>query len=165
MKRSTSIRRNVIMASAAIMEAPAAPEAAPNPLDHKPQNPAGPLSSQASLEKRFAVEIRSRAEAAITAAKAGQTAVFVEPPPLFHSSREIKDKQTSLLQKNMYIESDVVVDDTGAGAPLQTDVPVYVMLPLDTVRNDGFMNNARAMEMAFRALKNAGVTGVMIDVW
>ncbi|GAQ79925.1 beta-amylase [Klebsormidium nitens] len=123
------------------------------------------LASQLSLEQKFAEEIRNRAEAAIAAANGGQTAVFIEPPPLFHSSREQVGLAESLLRKQMYIETDVTVDDTGVNAPLQTDVPVYVMLPLDTVRNDGFVNNPRAMEMAFRALKQAGCTGVMIDVW
>lgn len=123
------------------------------------------LASQLSLEQKFAEEIRNRAEAAIAAANGGQTAVFIEPPPLFHLSREQMGLAESILKKQMYIETDVTVDDTGVNVPLQTDVPVYVMLPLDTVRKDGFVNNPRAMEMAFRALKQAGCTGVMIDVW
>ena len=155
--RSSTLSREA-MASAAVLSAPAPGSAKGSHLpensflgggaNHSQSN-SQPLASQLSLEQRFAEEIRNRAEAAIAAANGGQTAVFIEPPPLFHSSRELLDGQAglgeSLLQKKMYIETDVTVDDTGVNAPLQTDVPVYVMLPLDTVRNDGFVNNPRAM--------------------
>jgi len=44
-------------------------------------------------------------------------------------------------------------------------VPVYVMLPLDTVRPDGVLNRKKAMWTSLMALKKAGVEGVMVDVW
>ncbi|ONK73447.1 uncharacterized protein A4U43_C04F31590 [Asparagus officinalis] len=45
-------------------------------------------------------------------------------------------------------------------------VPVYVMLPLDTVSmNGGGVNRGRAMNASLMALKRAGVEGVMVDVW
>lgn len=46
-----------------------------------------------------------------------------------------------------------------------TRVPVYVMLPLDTVCNGGKLNKPRAMNASLMALKTAGVEGVMVDVW
>ncbi|WOL05778.1 beta-amylase 1, chloroplastic [Canna indica] len=44
-------------------------------------------------------------------------------------------------------------------------VPVYVMLPLDTVRPGGGLNRKKAMNASLMALKSAGVAGVMVDVW
>ncbi|XP_054808308.1 beta-amylase 3, chloroplastic-like [Prosopis cineraria] len=44
-------------------------------------------------------------------------------------------------------------------------VPVFVMLPLDTVTMGGTLNKARAMNASLMALKNAGVEGVMVDAW
>ncbi|XP_074565611.1 beta-amylase 1, chloroplastic-like [Curcuma longa] len=44
-------------------------------------------------------------------------------------------------------------------------VPVFVMMPLDTVRPGGGLNRKKAMNASLMALKNAGVEGVMVDVW
>uniref|UniRef100_A0A0C9RVT0 Beta-amylase n=1 Tax=Wollemia nobilis TaxID=56998 RepID=A0A0C9RVT0_9CONI len=44
-------------------------------------------------------------------------------------------------------------------------VPVFVMLPLDTVRVNNTVHRKRAMDVSLRALKTAGVEGVMVDVW
>lgn len=44
-------------------------------------------------------------------------------------------------------------------------VPVFVMLPLDTVSVNGSLNKARAMNASLMALKTAGVEGVMVDAW
>ncbi|KAJ0666121.1 putative beta-amylase [Helianthus annuus] len=44
-------------------------------------------------------------------------------------------------------------------------VPVYVMLPLDTVTLGGHLNKPKAMNASLMALKSAGVEGVMVDVW
>lgn len=44
-------------------------------------------------------------------------------------------------------------------------VPVFVMLPLDTVSIGGHMNKPRAMLASLMALKSAGAEGVMVDAW
>jgi beta-amylase len=45
-------------------------------------------------------------------------------------------------------------------------VPVFVMMPLDTVRKDGnALNRRRAVEASLAALKSAGAEGIMVDVW
>ncbi|KAL3645571.1 Beta-amylase 3, chloroplastic [Castilleja foliolosa] len=44
-------------------------------------------------------------------------------------------------------------------------VPVFVMLPLDTISIGGNLNKARAMLASLMALKSAGVQGVMVDAW
>lgn len=44
-------------------------------------------------------------------------------------------------------------------------VPVFVMLPLDTVCIGGHMNKPRAMLASLMALKSAGAEGVMVDAW
>ncbi|OIW20603.1 hypothetical protein TanjilG_16102 [Lupinus angustifolius] len=44
-------------------------------------------------------------------------------------------------------------------------VPVYVMMPLDSVTAGNTVNRKKAMNVAMAALKSAGVEGVMMDVW
>lgn len=45
-------------------------------------------------------------------------------------------------------------------------VPVFVMLPLDTVKQCGSgLKRRKAMAASLAALKSAGVEGVMVDVW
>ncbi|OIW10326.1 hypothetical protein TanjilG_28077 [Lupinus angustifolius] len=44
-------------------------------------------------------------------------------------------------------------------------VPVFVMLPLDTVTFGAQLNKPRAMNASLMALKSAGVEGVMVDAW
>uniref|UniRef100_A0ACD5WIV9 Uncharacterized protein n=1 Tax=Avena sativa TaxID=4498 RepID=A0ACD5WIV9_AVESA len=45
-------------------------------------------------------------------------------------------------------------------------VPVFVMMPLDTVRKDGSaLNRRKAMQASLAALKSAGAAGIMVDVW
>ncbi|KAI3453439.1 hypothetical protein Pfo_010102 [Paulownia fortunei] len=44
-------------------------------------------------------------------------------------------------------------------------VPVFVMLPLDTISIGGNLNKPRAMLASLMALKSAGVEGVMVDAW
>jgi beta-amylase len=44
-------------------------------------------------------------------------------------------------------------------------VPVYVMMPLDSVTMSNTLNRRKAMNASLQALKSAGVEGVMMDVW
>lgn len=44
-------------------------------------------------------------------------------------------------------------------------VPVFVMMPLDSVTMSNTVNRRKAMDASLRALKSAGVEGIMIDVW
>ncbi|KAJ1295281.1 hypothetical protein BS78_01G211500 [Paspalum vaginatum] len=45
-------------------------------------------------------------------------------------------------------------------------VPVFVMMPLDTVKKCGSaLNRRKAVQASLSALKSAGVEGVMVDVW
>jgi beta-amylase len=44
-------------------------------------------------------------------------------------------------------------------------VPVYVMLPLDTVGISGELSQTHRLWMDLEALKNVGVAGVVVDVW
>ncbi|KAH7283555.1 hypothetical protein KP509_34G013300 [Ceratopteris richardii] len=48
----------------------------------------------------------------------------------------------------------------------EAGVPVYVMLPLDSINpHNNTINRRRAMDASLLALKSAGVEGVMLDVW
>lgn len=44
-------------------------------------------------------------------------------------------------------------------------VPVYVMMPLDSVTMGNTLNRKKAMNASLQALKSAGVEGLMVDVW
>eukprot|EP01125_Pyxidicula_operculata_P021785 TRINITY_DN8637_c0_g1_i1.p1 TRINITY_DN8637_c0_g1~~TRINITY_DN8637_c0_g1_i1.p1 ORF type:complete len:445 (-),score=89.28 TRINITY_DN8637_c0_g1_i1:135-1469(-) len=44
-------------------------------------------------------------------------------------------------------------------------IPVYVMLPLNTITNDGKLNSGLPFDQWFQQLSQAGVDGVMGDVW
>ncbi|KAH9681486.1 Beta-amylase 1 [Citrus sinensis] len=44
-------------------------------------------------------------------------------------------------------------------------VPVFVMMPLDSVTMSNTVNRKKAIDASLRALKSAGVEGVMMDVW
>ncbi|KAL1808601.1 hypothetical protein ACET3Z_025591 [Daucus carota] len=44
-------------------------------------------------------------------------------------------------------------------------VPVYVMMPLDSVNMGNGLNRRKAMSASLQALKSAGVEGIMMDVW
>ncbi|CAI9776944.1 unnamed protein product [Fraxinus pennsylvanica] len=44
-------------------------------------------------------------------------------------------------------------------------VPVYVMMPLDSVTSNHTVNRKKAMNASLQALKSAGVEGIMMDVW
>lgn len=44
-------------------------------------------------------------------------------------------------------------------------VPVFVMLPLDSITHNNNVNRRKAMNASFQALKSAGVEGIMMDVW
>lgn len=44
-------------------------------------------------------------------------------------------------------------------------VPVFVMMPLDSVTMGNTVNRRKAMKASLQALKSAGVEGIMIDVW
>ncbi|GAV70453.1 Glyco_hydro_14 domain-containing protein [Cephalotus follicularis] len=51
------------------------------------------------------------------------------------------------------------------GAKKERGVPVYVMMPLDSVTTGNTVNRRKAMSASLQALKSAGVEGVMMDVW
>jgi beta-amylase len=56
--------------------------------------------------------------------------------------------------------------DVAAELRSKAGVPVFVMMPLDTVRKDGnSLNRRKAVEASLAALKSAGVEGIMVDVW
>lgn len=46
-----------------------------------------------------------------------------------------------------------------------TAVPVYVMLPLNTVTTDGKINDINGLKSSFQTMKSGNVDGIMTDVW
>ncbi|TYI52374.1 hypothetical protein E1A91_D12G243600v1 [Gossypium mustelinum] len=62
-------------------------------------------------------------------------------------------------------ETEKLYSLTISHAENNSKVPVYVMLPLDTITLGGSLNKPRAMNASLMALKSAGVEGVMVDAW
>ncbi|XP_022760421.1 beta-amylase 1, chloroplastic-like [Durio zibethinus] len=62
-------------------------------------------------------------------------------------------------------EAAVVNWKEGGTKEEKKGVPVYVMMPLDSVTNGNSVNRKKAMNASLHALKSAGVEGIMIDVW
>ncbi|OEL14559.1 Beta-amylase 1, chloroplastic [Dichanthelium oligosanthes] len=53
-----------------------------------------------------------------------------------------------------------------AASRRRAGVPVFVMMPLDTVKTCGTaLNRRRAVQASLAALKSAGIEGIMVDVW
>ncbi|XP_002974185.2 beta-amylase 1, chloroplastic [Selaginella moellendorffii] len=64
------------------------------------------------------------------------------------------------------VEKEHSAQETPTSKGKRSGVPVYVMLPLDSINSgNNQVNRARAMNASFQALKSAGVEGVMVDVW
>ncbi|KAM1104464.1 hypothetical protein ACFX15_012487 [Malus domestica] len=62
-------------------------------------------------------------------------------------------------------ESPVLEHQVRGAHDKGTGVPVYVMMPLDSVTMHNSVNRKKAMNASLQALKSAGVEGVMMDVW
>ncbi|CAN4104827.1 unnamed protein product [Withania somnifera] len=54
---------------------------------------------------------------------------------------------------------------TLSSVPLANYVPVYVMLPLDVISVDNVFGDHDKCEKQFKELREAGVDGIMVDVW
>ncbi|BBM97603.1 beta-amylase [Marchantia polymorpha subsp. ruderalis] len=57
------------------------------------------------------------------------------------------------------------LEETSTSRGTSGGVPVFVMLPLDSVNMNNTVNRKRAMNAGLLALKSAGVEGIMMDVW
>ncbi|KAM7488399.1 hypothetical protein LguiB_025883 [Lonicera macranthoides] len=65
-----------------------------------------------------------------------------------------------------FSSEEVAVREYHGGAQYkEKGVPVYVMMPLDSVTMGNGVNRMKAMSASMHALRSAGVEGVMMDVW
>lgn len=55
--------------------------------------------------------------------------------------------------------------ETATSRGVHGRVPVFVMLPLDSVNMNNTLNRRRALNASLMALKSAGIEGIMMDVW
>lgn len=80
---------------------------------------------------------------------------------------QLPSEKNILLFEGMYDAQKEKFHTLSSGHQAQNGsrVPVYVMLPLDTVTLGGHLNKPKAMNASLMALKRAGVEGVMVDVW
>lgn len=80
-----------------------------------------------------------------------------------HTCEKSFSSETRRIEKGERVHAPSVVHNHNHNDSKR--VPVYVMLPLDTVTFGGNLNKPRAMNASLMALKSAGVEGVMVDVW
>eukprot|EP00850_Spirogloea_muscicola_P004636 SM000020S05986 [mRNA] locus=s20:231535:236334:- [translate_table: standard] len=77
--------------------------------------------------------------------------------PLYRGDvQELEELQTDRRVLPLWTETDIL---------LAHYVPVYVMLPLDVVTPDNILSHPERLLCNLRALKAAGVDGVMADIW
>lgn len=77
---------------------------------------------------------------------------------------QVSHENESLLSNQRDFEGERLHALSG-GLKIGSSVPVFVMLPLDTVSIWGSLNKPRALNASLMALKSAGVEGVMVDAW
>ncbi|RWR86746.1 Glycoside hydrolase [Cinnamomum micranthum f. kanehirae] len=80
-----------------------------------------------------------------------------------HDSQLLHEK-AALFSDRMELKSDTL-HALSSSLTTGSSVPVFVMLPLDTVSMGGGLNKQRALNASLMALKSAGVEGVMVDAW
>ncbi|OIV94099.1 hypothetical protein TanjilG_05479 [Lupinus angustifolius] len=106
-----------------------------------------------------------------TSDDASTTVTFAKNKPLFplRAKSSLQEAHKSFNSEAMRIEKGEIVHVPSIVHHKHNDdskkVPVFVMLPLDTVTFGGHLNKARAMNVSLMALKSAGVEGVMVDAW
>ncbi|KAL0368532.1 UNVERIFIED_CONTAM: Beta-amylase 1, chloroplastic [Sesamum calycinum] len=62
-------------------------------------------------------------------------------------------------------DREYIAGGNARGEEKQNGVPVYVMMPLDSVTWNHTVNRKKAMNASLQALRSAGVEGIMMDVW
>jgi beta-amylase len=66
----------------------------------------------------------------------------------------------------MSVACRALAEGVATASGRKSGVPVFVMMPLDTVKKCGSaLNRRKAVQASLAALKRAGVEGIMVDVW
>lgn len=130
------------------------------------------LAHQIGFISGTLLEVRTESVTREAPAKAAKTAA-VSISPLWRrtagEARNLRISVQNLAAKAVLrggIPADLAVEreDHKMGSRSR-GVPVFVMMPLDSVKMDHTMNRKKAMNVSLQALKSAGVEGIMVDVW
>lgn len=114
---------------------------------------------------------RSPANVRILSRRAGAEADRMSPSPPVSPMRGGVRTDLSAVAEALMMPAPVTEDEeyvVGGGAlekEAQKGVPVFVMMPLDSVTWNHTVNRKKAMNASLQALKSAGVKGIMMDVW
>ena len=85
---------------------------------------------------------------------------FAQMDTMFPEHRSILDWQNEMDEWKEHF-----THETATSRGVHGGVPVFVMLPLDSVNMNNTLNRRRALNASLLALKSAGVEGIMMDVW
>lgn len=126
---------------------------------HAAQTSSGPLSvnSASPFPEEWWRKRSSSASDSMSELKVGHLA---QMDTMFPEHRSILDWQN---QMDEWKEHST--HETATSRGVRGGVPVFVMLPLDSVNMNNTLNRRRALNASLLALKSAGVEGIMMDVW
>ncbi|KAF5820195.1 putative beta-amylase [Helianthus annuus] len=133
-----------------------------------PTESAGGETTTTAVVSASAVWRSPPANIRVSVQKQSTEADRLSPSPPMSPVRGGIRADLSVACQALMTEEEVVVKEhrTGAGGVKETKgVPVYVMMPLDSVTMGNGVNRRKAMNASMQALKSAGVEGVMMDVW
>ncbi|KAK4486514.1 hypothetical protein RD792_009197 [Penstemon davidsonii] len=82
-----------------------------------------------------------------------------------NSTQEAQLSWPDIREGNKNEQMEKLHEITAPHSHINLRVPVFVMLPLDTISIGGNLNRPRAMLASLMALKSAGAEGVMVDAW
>ncbi|CAN4120595.1 unnamed protein product [Withania somnifera] len=85
-------------------------------------------------------------------------------PPLSPMRPDLSVACQALVETAPLTEREYTVRNSSS-SEIEKGVPVFVMMPLDSVKMDHTVNRRKAMNASLQALKSAGVEGIMMDVW
>nr|GMD62937.1 beta-amylase 1, chloroplastic [Ipomoea batatas] len=120
------------------------------------------LAHQIGFISGTPLEVRTESVTREAPAKAAKTRTAGEARNLRISVQNLAAK--AVLRGGIPADLAVEREDHKMGSRSR-GVPVFVMMPLDSVKMDHTMNRKKAMNVSLQALKSAGVEGIMVDVW
>ncbi|XP_073279093.1 beta-amylase 1, chloroplastic [Primulina huaijiensis] len=132
----------------------------------------GEVSGEVSASSTVTAAVwRAPANVLVLSQRAGAEADRLSPSPPMSPLRGGVRADLSVAAQALMMPPPITEDKeylAGGGAQdkeAQKGVPVFVMMPLDSVTWNHTVNRKKAMNASLQALKSAGVKGIMMDVW
>lgn len=128
----------------------------------------GGVSGEAPSSATVSAVWRSPAASSMRVSASDSDRVSPSPPvsPRLAGVRpDLSVAAQALMSPAAEVEEREYVAGGAAHGKDRSGVPVFVMMPLDSVTWNHTVNRKKAMNASLQALKSAGVEGIMMDVW